>query len=177
VAGETVKKSLLEYYRAAPPAAHVHGRAWYRLAQLWCERAARQYRVPRRTVCAVVAVLSQRVEWRQNLLWADQALRGDVPPHLRTVRDKVQRLMDGEEPTRVVSGPKIVEFYRALAGDLDAVVLDSWMLRALEHHAQAATPNQNVKLAGVIERDARTVGLPPAVYQAIVWCAIRGKAF
>jgi hypothetical protein len=129
-----------------------------------------------RTVVAIVAVLSQRVAWRTNLDWASMALDGTLPPHLAVVRAKVQRLLSGERPERVLAGPKIVEFYRAIMGDTDAVVLDTWMLKMLRHHRSSATPNQHARLAAVLERDAALVGVPPAVYQAVVWCAIRGRA-
>lgn len=170
-------QSTLKYWRLATPKQRRDGTAWYRLAYLWCERAARRHRYPLRTVVAIVAVLSQRTTWNVTIRWTDNALRGDMPPHLTSVRNKVQQLLDGERVERVIRGPKIIEFYRAIMGDMDAIVLDTWMLQTLGHHRQSATQLQNAQLTAMLERDAKRAGAPPAIYQAVIWCAVRRRSF
>jgi hypothetical protein len=71
---------------------------------------------PRRAA-AVIAVLSPRRSWPQNVKLAQDAYAG-VPLH--TLGDhvrKVARLMAGETPEDVVSGPKVTSFFRNIIGD------------------------------------------------------------
>ena len=89
-------------------------------------------------------------------------------------RAKAAQIADGRPPDLVLRGPKIRAFYRALLGDDEAVVIDTWMLRALGHH-EKPTPKQYKRLAQRVRREARRRGIPPAVWQAIVWCKARGS--
>ena len=163
-------------YKTAPDSLRADGASWYRETGAWCYRLGRRYHVPRKTVAAIVAVLSQRKRWRENRLETVRALRGHKPKALGTVADKVQRLLAGEDPRVIVRGQKIRAFWRAILGDRDAVVLDVWMLRAYGQGKKALTELQYRNLADRLRRDARRVGAAPVEFQAVVWCMIRGAA-
>ena len=103
-------------------------------------------------------------------------MRGHEPRALGTVAKKVGRILRGEFPTTVVRGQKTRAFWQAILGDPNAVVLDTWMLKAYDETRKALTPLQYSRLADKLRRDAKYEGADAAVFQAVVWCVIRGAA-
>lgn len=152
------------------------GWRWYTDARALVQGLAVVHQRRDETVAGVIAALSQREQWRRNVRRADAALAtGAATSGLRGSREKANRILAGEHPRDVLRGPKIRAFYRALLGDDNAVVIDTWMCRALGHH-EKPTPKQYARLAARIRREARARNMPPAIWQATVWCAIRGAA-
>jgi hypothetical protein len=90
------------------------------------------------------------------------------------VWSKACTIRDGADPARVLRGPKITAFWSAILGDQDAVVLDSWMLRAMRAKARVTVPQYHY-LARILAREARANGVAPSKFQAVVWCVIRSK--
>ena len=164
---------FIDYYNHAGKRARCEGAVWYLRARQCAQTLARRYGRDVRTVAAIIAVTSQRVSWKYNLTCTVRALRGETVKHLGQVCDKVSRLLDGEEPATVVSGQKITAFWRAILGDRNAVVLDSWMLRAIG--AKHLTPKQYEIVANNLRIEARRAGVAPSTFQAVVWCALRNE--
>lgn len=171
----------LRHLRAyATPAQVRDGRQWYKLALMEATDMAMRYDVPVRTAAGVIAALSPRKTWAQNVRLAHELLSGGETRTLSAHRLIANRIIGAEHllaPDEVMRGPKTRAFYRAIMGDVDAVVLDVWMLRALGVSSAKLTPKQYEMLAEVVRAEAIRVGEMPAEYQAIVWCAIRGKSF
>ena len=71
-----------------------------------------------------------------------------------------------------LNGLKVENFRQALCGNLDAVVIDRWMLRAYGL-PRVIRPKRYMELSDVIKREASRNGLKPAEYQAMVWAGIR----
>ena len=165
---------FLEHYHRATDRQRTNGATWYRDAGRCAETLAERYGRDVSTVAAIMAVLSQRVTWKYTLQCTVLALQGGTVQHLGHVRDKVSRLLAGEDPETVVSGPKIRAFYRAIRGDTSAVVLDSWMLGLTDR--PRPTIRQYERLAEILHYEAWQAGVQPAIFQAIVWCTIRGNA-
>ena len=80
-----------------------------------------------------------------------------------------------------LKGKKTNAFARNLSGDLDAVTIDTWMIKA------AGIVREPGKKKGINDTEYNTLALaltkvadannmPPAVVQAIIWIQIRGKA-
>ena len=162
-------------YQQADYAALRNGRTWYTSTGRWCARLSARYDVPIEAVAGIVAVLSQRKRWRENRLEAVRALQGKDIRALGTVRVKVKNILAGRVDISV-KGPKIRAFWRAILGDPDAVVLDSWMLKAYGETRKRLTPLQYSHLANKLRRDAAYEEADSAVFQAVVWCVIRGAA-
>lgn len=168
-----MKRASTLYQRASADAIR-NGLEWYPATRLWCREMAERYGVGIDTTAAILAVLSQRKRWRENKLAAVQALKGTPYAAMGQMRRKVQRLLNGENPAHVVTGPKIRSFWKAIMGDQDAVVLDVWMLKAYGETKKTLTPKQYERLADRLRRDAKRLGIAPSVYQATVWVEIRG---
>lgn len=178
---------FLPHYEAASPETREAGMEWYEKARVLIGRWARTYRVPKWYVAGVVSLLSQRKQWSKNLLQTEKFLQGHDPDTFPVVRIKLERLIglryqlhpDEEylEPSNllgIVWGPKIRAFYRALRRDDNAVVLDTWMLKATE--TPRPTARQYEKIADILRREAASVGVSPAQFQAVVWCQLRGRS-
>jgi len=81
--------------------------------------------------------------------------------------------MQHYEETGEIRGPKTSAFSRALKGDLDAIVLDSWMSKAFEID-QDRFRNKQVRkeCEQHVCRAARVCNIRPAELQAASWAAI-----
>jgi hypothetical protein len=160
------------------------GHSWYANARKECGRLAVAYGVSPRAAAGVVAALSPRMRWSVNLRQASRVLAahasGEVaPPHvgIRAFVAKAWRIAKGERPLDVLSGPKVRAFYRNLCGDLSHVTVDVWAARALGWNGdKGMTDAQYARASEAYRRAAASVGVPPAVFQAVVWAAIRGRA-
>lgn len=171
--------SLLEHYEAAAYQGPADGASWYVDARREARRLARTYNVGLGAACGVIAALSPRVQWSQNLKLAEEVLAtGTVKAG--AMRDnllKAQRIADGEQPLRVLGGPKVRAFYRALTGDADAAVIDTWMLTAVAWPREGVTQGQYNRIEHALREAARITRLPVSELQAIVWTQVRGREF
>lgn len=169
----TYERRLTRWLDAADHVADV-GESWYAIARGDCRRMARESGCTLAVAAGVVAAYSPRMLWNANLTVARRALAGDVRG-MAPVVSKVRRILAGERPLDVLSGPKVRRFYRAIMGDPRAVVIDRWIARAM------GVPPEGVSalyatLESVVVKVADGRGLTPAAVQATVWVAIRGKA-
>lgn len=149
---------------------------------------------------AVIAVLSPQVHWDRNVEMARNAYaiaREDADgrsryraswPGLKANFDKAIRILDGEKPEDVVSGPKVTAFYRAILDPNDprGIVID-------RHAFDVAVGRvMDDKVRGVVlgrvgayesfvrayERATKELqhswpGITPAEVQAVTWCVWR----
>jgi hypothetical protein len=90
---------------------------------------------------------------------------------------------DNPDPFAAIVGPKINPFARCVAGDLTAVATDRWAQRAafdtLDDKKMSRWINRNGVRDTMIQaytKAAESVGIPPAVMQAIMWVVVRGDA-
>ena len=181
---KTWQRNILRHYQSATPAQVDAGIAWYPNARaslapfcdVWTESVS----------CAVCAVLSPRVTWKECLRYTAK-MHGAVSQGLRTpptcggVRRNVERAWYIAESgdTSVVGGPKVCSFYANLTGNFDAVTCDVWACTAagldgdvLGHRGHDTLYRH---LADTYRNVAALVSLAPAALQAIVWIAIRGN--
>lgn len=103
---------------------------WYARAREWAGSLAVLNSLPVETVVGVVAALSPLQSWEEQLtytplalsaFWGGQPLPG---PGFGANKNKAQRILQGERPLDVLSGAKVLAFFRAIMGDTDAVVID-----------------------------------------------------
>jgi len=72
-------------------------------------------------------------------------------------------------------GRKIENFRLAILGDINAVVIDRWILKAYNVKGNLNSFEYN-DLSNVIRKDAAKVNLTPVEYQAILWVKIKRRA-
>ena len=181
-------ESIRGYFDQATPEQIQAGRDWYERARSLVFELSMVYGTTEETVAGVIAALSQRTQWSTNIDRATRVLDGDDNPGgLPAAADKAIAIRDGADPEDVLGERafKIKAFYRALLGDDDACVIDTWMLDALDFYKiskvtgeryQSYTALQYQKLVDVVKAEARRAGLAITQYQAAVWCCIRGNA-
>lgn len=116
-------RNVTAAYRAASADDRVAGRGWYATARQVAESL--DPADPSRAA-AVIAVLSPRLSWRKNVEAAADAYAGRPLRVLSANADKARRIIAGEDPEDVVSGPKTRAFWRTIADPTDprAVVVD-----------------------------------------------------
>lgn len=169
---------------------------WYRRARQWADALADVYGLPAETVIGVVAALSPLNGWESQLQWTPRILRawaessasdGMVAtasvwlpgPGLGTNKRKAARILCGEDPLDVLSGPKVCAFFRNIMGDENAVCVDrhAW---AIAHGGALVTltPKRYLETAdafreaSVALREAYPAladSLTPAGVQALTW--------
>lgn len=154
------------------------GRQWYPGARGVVYAMARQYGVTPEKAAGVVAALSQRCQWSKNIEHARACFEKRPIGGLPAAANKAIAIRDGANIVDTL-GPnahKIRAFYLALLGDMDAVVIDTWIIKALKWPTKSYTRIQYEKLADIIRRQARRAGMTAAAYQATVWVVILGAA-
>lgn len=153
------------------------GRAWYAeanaTATAWANASGRSVA----NVATLIAVLSPQCDWDRNLAAAFALLNGETPGAgpLPSSVVKAQRVLDeGIEDTRVVmpTGNKVAAFARNIAGDTDAVTVDTHMTEAAFCSPDRRPFPKDAAyrvLADAIRLAADECAEEPAVFQAIVW--------
>lgn len=169
---------LTEHYRAAgETTAQLEGGAWYRESRRQARRIARAAGVTMAQAAGVLAAISPRMRWSANVDLAERICAGEqVVGVFGANLAKAHRIMAGERPLDVLGGDKVRAFYRAIMGDGDAVVIDVWMLRAVEWTKKTLTPREYERVADSLREAAEAAGVDPADFQAIIWCQVRGGA-
>lgn len=116
----------------------------------------------------LLAVYSPRVQVRRSVELAHiAALTGHpVQSAIPSARAAHAHLLKTGE----IRGPKTGAFARALLGDPDAVVVDTWVLKALGK--ARVTPKTYPQLVAILKGLATRLGLSPAAGQAALWCGI-----
>ena len=168
---------ILELYGGAAPEMLAAGREWYPNARAICERIGGDA-VPVDTVARVMAALSPRCHWKVNVRQTEEMiaafLAGQDVPAVSTGTNRM-RAWSELNGTPALSGPKTTAFARAILGDEDAVVIDSWIMRSVGLAPTAKLTRHRLRWITEAYTDAaRAVGETPRNLQAIVWCAIRG---
>ena len=173
--------SLLDIYHRATPAQLAQGRAWYDEYRRECGAISRRTNVPLRRVVATAAITSPDAQLVSNMAWAMRACEslGDAPAgrYPNAMQARYRPILRGETaPLEGVGGLKVTNFYRAILGDPNAVVLDRWALRAVGHDRDTCTPNQYTRYTALYSEAAHAVGETPRDFQAIVWTVLREGA-
>lgn len=146
-------------------------RDWYDVAHdTVCKLALRTGYCPH-TVAAIVAVTSPRIRVAENLRLAERVLRGEEPPEML---DNVRVAYRHWFKTGRIRGPKTREFYHALLGDPNAVVLDTWMAIVLGVDPRKLRGSEYNRQATRVRRAANLLNWYPAETQAAIWHAAQG---
>jgi hypothetical protein len=155
--------------------AHAAARSWYADAARFCRVLAHGTGWTLPTAAAVVSAFSPRERWSVNKAKAVQYACGYTPSGLganvRRADACVRSGLDG-----LGNGPKIQAFARAMLGEADAVVVDSWMCRAAGLASDSPTPTEYAAIADAVRELATEYGMRPVDMQALLWILVRGKA-
>lgn len=173
----TMSARLIKLYQGAPREVRTAGKAWYTLARAEARSIARDNGTTQAVAAGVIAALSPRIHWVRNVKVARQAVAGEaVTGVFRVNLNKAIRIVNGEQPLKVLSGPKTRAFYRAIMGDETAAVVDVWMLRAVNWSGTKLSPSEYQTITLAMGEAARATRTTVARMQAVVWTVVRGSA-
>lgn len=173
--------NILRLYSNANTEQRFQGETWYDVARTYCVGLSSRYGVTLDVAACVLAVYSQNQSWKGNMTLTEAHLAG-APRGLKRAIAMSQAVLDNpHDPFTYVVGPKINPFARCVAGDLTAVATDRWAQRAAFDTVDDKLMRNLIQRKGVRDdmiaaytKAAASVGIPPAVMQAIVWVVIRG---
>lgn len=178
---------LLTHWREADAETRRAGRHWYDSATAEARAIAAELPTGLGTVAAagILAALSPRAQWSVNVRWAWMIVTERTCPArpftieppavgLPLSRKAAWGIAWGEPPSHHLRGPKVRAFWRAIAGDRDAAVIDVWMLRAMGISTPTISAAQYERCADALREAARRVRVPTRDFQATVWMQVRG---
>lgn len=123
----------------------------------------------------ILAATSPQADIHKNVAFARDAydrhkrglpVEGWLPNH----RINLQRIRDGKR----LRGPKVRAFARALKGDADAIVVDTWVLRAVGYREHELKLSGAIRVAHeAIRLVAEAMGWTGAEAQAAIWVSYR----
>lgn len=170
-------RRLSAHYRRAEKSGRVNrGRDWYpRMREILdAERGDHSLE----TAVAVFAITSQGASLKANLEWTRRALSGDTNvgrwPNRQGSKIR-EALNDPERAHEACIGPKIEAFYRAVAGDPDALVIDRWAAFAAlgERFENGISDKQRAECERAYRRLAAELGEDVRDIQAAIWLQVR----
>lgn len=167
----TMVLNLLEHYEASGE----DGATWYRESRAFARWMQREYGTSLGKNAGIIAALSPQVQWGRNKAMAcEVAETGWTTGQTTSNIHKAVRIWEGERPLSVLGGQKVRAFYRAIMGDHEAVVLDTWMANALGWPHNSFSQRQYERCEAALREAASRASVPPANFQAVVWTQVRG---
>lgn len=146
---------------------------WYTEAQSIAREMATRYNETLDSVACVIAAFSPRTKWSQNLLNAERFLAGEnVGALTNNISMAGKGLHDG---FAALKGRKTNSFAHNIAGYLDYVTVDVWMIRAAGYDRNDANKGMYDLISSVVTDLANDAGIAPAQMQALIWIRIRGS--
>lgn len=170
----TYTRRLARLLEGVTPAEIDAAARWYDDAQVIAYDVAARACVPVEIGAGILAAFSPRVPWSRNITLAYAYAAGAPTPGLGASRAAADRVT--AHGLDALTGPKVGPFARAILGDPDAIVIDSWMCRAAGIGRAYPSPVQRERIAHAVRILARRHGLEPRTMQALLWIRVRGRA-
>jgi len=147
---------------------------WYHEAQEVAEDVAEIMGVSLEVGASIVSAFSPRERWATNVAKAYAFANGKPVAGLQNNYRMAQAAL--ENGFDALKGQKTNAFARAIAGDTDAVVIDTWMIKAAGMDASKGVNKTDYNmLADTVRNIASEHGLTPRTAQALIWIVKRGN--
>lgn len=162
--------------------------SWYDYAGRFCAGIDADHGIAPGTTAGVVAALSPLNQWQTQIDYTPGIIssalaliaRGASPHPAISLsffrnKDKAARILQGEKPLDVLGGDKVLNFYRNLTGDDNAVTIDRHAIdiagfSSLSADTGKLTSGVYSRIAFSFRSAAHNLGLSPAGIQALTWC-------
>ncbi len=174
-------ENIMQVYATATEDDKLCGAWWYPLATDWCRFRSGLYDISLAKVAGVLAATSPRLQWDVNKRVTQQIIGNHVTNKGTFVAGvftrsvlKANRILAGEKPTTVLTGPKTNRFYRNIMGNQDCVTIDSWAARVAGFDGKSITRSYD-ELESAYQLAAFQLGIPPSTLQATTWIVQRGR--
>lgn len=128
----------------------------------------------------LLGVTSPRNTVKHNLFLASKTLKYSILDKqidfsYGIANKQIKNNVDKVLSDKPFGGVKVNAFVKALTGDLSQVVIDSWMLKAFNIHAQSPRPNDLIHIKTIITKLATQTNLKPSEVQACLWCYAKAE--
>lgn len=182
-------ENILAVYERANEWDIAEGLTWYAEAHRLCVIFSKRYDKPLDVVIAVMAALSPRNKWSQNVKDTERILQavndGEPEDFIKTgtthlFRDRAYKIARTGN-IGLLRGPKVWSFYKNIYDYdfTDRVTVDVWAARVVEGVFSGLVKLDN-RIYNKIEREyqeaAKLLGLRPLELQAITWVTVRRYA-
>lgn len=174
-----MRRRIIETILEAEPGVLKEGAEWYKVAH---DLVAKLYPENVSVAAGVVAALSPRCRWEENLRRAEELmasfLRQDAQPpsiHISLLTNQAWKIVHGANPLDVLHGPKVRAFYRNLLLDEEPVTVDVWAARVAEGRVNPNAPKgrRYNLIARAYREAADRLSLSPSTCQATAWVQVR----
>ena len=123
----------------------------------------------------LLGVTSPRNTVKHNLFLANKTLKysilsKEIDFSYGIANTQIKRNVDKVLSNKPFGGVKVNAFVKALLGDLNQVVIDTWMLKAFNLNVQSPRPNDLVHIKTIINKIALQTNLKPSEVQSCLWC-------
>lgn len=154
------------------------GLTWYESAQSDVSAIACEFGHTVEQVAAAMAHLSPKCPWARNKKMTRELVSTGTTKGMGGPISRAKSALISSTPIEDMKGPKTSSFAKNLVGRYETVTVDIWAYRA-------ACPSGDIERMGTKEyraiecaykATAKHYGISPAQFQAIIWCAVRGKA-
>lgn len=184
-------ENILHTYNQATEWDYESGINWYSGAHKWIVSKAKQYGFLPPIVAAVVAALSPRNKWHNNLKDAETILAAvagnakhpfNLKVHTTGVFRDTAFSIAQTGNIDLLKGPKVTAFYDNLLhpNKSEAVTVDVWAARIargdLKAKAKDFTDKEKARMMDEYKAAAEEVGLTPLQIQAVTWLVARRYA-
>lgn len=168
---------FIEYASKATPSDIAAALSWYDEARDLANEMADMGNVSFDQACCIIAAYSIRRDWKTNERFAREFAAGSRPKAMRSIDKIIDNIMEYDDPFTALNGDKTNSFAHNIAGDMEAVTLDVWMIRAAGMDAtKSLNKTQYREISAILKAEAANAGILPAIFQALVWIVIRGGA-
>ena len=170
----TTYETYLDIVNSATPAQIEAASVWYFEAQEVAEDVAELLSTSLEVGASIVASFSPRERWSSNVAKSYAFANGKpvtgLSNNLAMAMSSVTLGFDA------LKGLKTNAFARAIAGDKDAVVIDTWMIKAAGMESSKGVNKKEYKeLSLAVTEVANIVKLTPRTTQALIWIISRGS--
>ena len=187
----TNTKNILAVFQLANAKDLTDGKNWYSDARQICVTLSHRYDISFYAAAGIVAALSPRNRWSRNIQDAENMIAAgkEAAAEIKVCtfaanKAKALKILALENATaeqvlKILSGPKLSEFFSCIAGINDEVCIDghAYAIWAGERITLANVPSIGVKLRREIKaayrEAAKHANIAPHEMQAITWCAWR----
>lgn len=170
---DSIRTNYLDLIHSATFSQIMQAATWYVEAQDIARDLARRFEVSLDVAAGVIAAFSPRTRWADNVRNAELFFMDENVPTLKNNTAMAYRVMnDGIDALR---GRKTNSFAWNIAGNMDVVTIDVWMIRAAGYERLDANQTMYNDMENVILELAYVFGVEPAQLQALIWIVVRGS--
>lgn len=194
MANDLMVRNILSVYYSANAGQRIHGEYWYDTAQMIAYDLSTKYGVELAKVAGVIAAVSPQNQWANNVRLAEKIVSRYVAGidvveaggYLGLGLNKAKQILESDGNTEtiktILSGRKIVSFFRNIMGARNVVTVDGHAynvaLFGMERQSINSTPRKLTdKVYGEVEdayrEAAKIAGINQVSMQAITWTVYR----